>query len=39
VPDGSDAGPAVDADGALQLLDLDAAPPGTYGELEPAPRP
>jgi putative RecB family exonuclease len=34
-------GPAapVDADGALQLLDLEAAPPGTYGELEPAAPP
>jgi putative RecB family exonuclease len=29
----------VDADGALQLLDLEAAPPGTYGELEPAAPP
>jgi putative RecB family exonuclease len=27
--------PIVDADGALRLLDLEAAPPGTYGELEP----
>lgn len=27
--------PVADADGALRLLDLDAAPPGTYGELEP----
>jgi putative RecB family exonuclease len=39
VTDGPDAGPAVDADGALQLLDLEAAPPGTYGELEPAAPP
>jgi RecB family exonuclease len=28
--------PIVDADGALRLLDVEAAPPGTYGELEPA---
>jgi RecB family exonuclease len=31
--------PTVDPDGALQLLDLEAAPPGTYGELEPATAP
>jgi hypothetical protein len=29
----------VDADGALRLLDVEAAPPGTYGELEPAAPP
>jgi putative RecB family exonuclease len=34
-----DGDPAVDADGALRLLDLDSAPPGTYGELEPASPP
>ncbi len=34
---GADAAPsAVDADGALRLIDVEAAPPGTYGELEPA---
>ncbi|MTV26905.1 PD-(D/E)XK nuclease family protein [Nitriliruptoraceae bacterium ZYF776] len=31
--------PVVDADGALRLLDVEAAPPGTYGELEPASPP
>jgi RecB family exonuclease len=31
--------PIVDADGALRLLDVEAAPPGTYGELEPAAPP
>jgi putative RecB family exonuclease len=34
-PDEPSDEPIVDADGALRLLDLDAAPPGTYGELEP----
>jgi RecB family exonuclease len=29
----------VDPDGALRMLDLDGAPPGTYGELEPASPP
>jgi putative RecB family exonuclease len=29
----------VDADGALRLLDVEAAPPGTYGELEPGSPP
>ena len=27
--------PAVDANGAFQLFDVEAAPPGTYGKLEP----
>ena len=31
--------PIVDAEGALRLLDVEAAPPGTYGELEPAAPP
>jgi putative RecB family exonuclease len=31
--------PAVDPDGSLRLLDVEAAPPGTYGELEPASPP
>ena len=36
-PDEADEGeaPAIDADGALRLIDVEAAPPGTYGELEP----
>lgn len=29
----------VDPDGALRMLDLDGAPPGTYGELEPSSPP
>jgi putative RecB family exonuclease len=36
---GDRAAPIVDPDGALRLLDVDAAPPGTYGELEPATPP
>jgi putative RecB family exonuclease len=37
VPDGAEpeAVGAVDADGALRLLDVEAAPPGTFGEMEP----
>jgi putative RecB family exonuclease len=30
---------AIDADGALRLIDVESAPPGTYGELEPAAPP
>jgi RecB family exonuclease len=39
LPAPADVPAAIDADGALRLLDLDAAPPGTYGELEPAAPP
>jgi putative RecB family exonuclease len=38
-PDAVGPEPIVDSDGALRLLDVDAAPPGTYGELEPATPP
>ncbi len=30
---------SIDPDGALRLLDVDRAPPGTFGELEPASPP
>ena len=32
---GHDPPPAVDADGALRLIDVESAPTGTYGHLEP----
>jgi RecB family exonuclease len=38
-PSGAADDPAVDPDGSLRLLDVEAAPPGTYGELEPATPP
>ena len=31
--------PAMDPDGALRLIDVESAPPGTYGTLEPAAPP
>jgi putative RecB family exonuclease len=38
-PVDDDAVGPVDADGALRLLEVEAAPPGTFGEMEPATPP
>ena len=36
---GGDEPAEVDADGALRLIEIESAPPGTYGEFEPATPP